>query len=136
MVISSRTPEGDPHCCPVCGCDAAVEPSYPGGDSCCPSCGQLLWWFRDRCNRLGISTPQPITIDTTLFEAAQSSLDIVEIVMELEGAFDVTIPADDAALIRTIGDALRCVQQRRRQSKNAAGKPSLPTEASDTASLH
>ena len=29
MTVSSRTPEGEPHICPVCGNAAAVEPSYP-----------------------------------------------------------------------------------------------------------
>jgi hypothetical protein len=44
MNISSRTPEGDPNRCPVCGNDLRVEPSRPPGDAPCPSCGTLLWF--------------------------------------------------------------------------------------------
>lgn len=43
-VISSRTPEGDPGRCPVCGHDCRVEPSWPTRDGPCPSCGHLLWF--------------------------------------------------------------------------------------------
>ena len=44
MVISSRTPEGDPNRCPVCGHDCRLEPSWPGRDGPCPHCGHLLWF--------------------------------------------------------------------------------------------
>src|SRR5262245_31525831 len=44
MTISSRTPEGLPNRCPVCGADVRMEPSNPAGDAPCPHCGQLLWF--------------------------------------------------------------------------------------------
>src|SRR5437763_1205290 len=44
MVISSRTPEGEPNRCPVCGQDVRVEPSGGPRDAPCPCCGQLLWF--------------------------------------------------------------------------------------------
>ena len=44
MVISSRTPEGRPRHCPVCGSDLKIEPSDPAGDAPCPRCGHLLWF--------------------------------------------------------------------------------------------
>lgn len=44
MVISSRTPEGDRNCCPICGHDNRVDPSRPPGDAPCPACGHLLWF--------------------------------------------------------------------------------------------
>ncbi len=46
MVISSRTPEGTPNRCPVCGNDLRLEPSWPNLDGPCPSCGHLLWFQR------------------------------------------------------------------------------------------
>lgn len=46
MVISSRTPEGSPGSCPVCGASIQVEPSDPAGDAPCPACGHLLWFTR------------------------------------------------------------------------------------------
>jgi hypothetical protein len=47
VVISSRTPEGIPNRCPVCGKQVVLEPSYPAGDAPCSHCGHLLW-FTDR----------------------------------------------------------------------------------------
>jgi anti-anti-sigma regulatory factor len=44
MVISSRTPEGQPNHCPVCGNFDSIEPSDPAGDAPCPRCGHLLWF--------------------------------------------------------------------------------------------
>ena len=42
--ISSRTPEGRPHHCPICDAPVFIEPSTPPGDAPCPNCGQLLWF--------------------------------------------------------------------------------------------
>jgi hypothetical protein len=45
MPISSRTPEGDPNRCPICGLDTRTEPSEtPTRDAPCPHCGHLLWF--------------------------------------------------------------------------------------------
>jgi hypothetical protein len=46
MTISSRTPEGEPALCPICGTAFTAEPSDPGGDAPCPCCGHLLWFSR------------------------------------------------------------------------------------------
>lgn len=42
-VISSRTPEGEPARCPICGAMESIEPTRPPGDAPCPACGHLLW---------------------------------------------------------------------------------------------
>lgn len=47
MEPSSRTPEGEPNACPVCGKRVQIDPSRPPGDAPCPHCGHLLW-FGDR----------------------------------------------------------------------------------------
>jgi hypothetical protein len=47
MVISTRTPEGSPCRCPVCGKKVVVEFSIPPGDATCPVCGCLLWFSED-----------------------------------------------------------------------------------------
>ena len=44
MIISSRTPEGMPNHCVLCGRDLRVEPSIDSLDAPCPSCGHLLWF--------------------------------------------------------------------------------------------
>jgi len=43
--ISSRTPEGAPNTCPVCGAEVRLQPSQPFGDAPCPCCGHLLWFI-------------------------------------------------------------------------------------------
>lgn len=44
MEPSSRTPEGEPNRCPVCGKTVQIDPSRPPGDAPCPHCGHLLWF--------------------------------------------------------------------------------------------
>jgi acyl carrier protein len=114
VTISSRTPEGTPHRCPVCGKDAAVEPSYPGGDSTCPTCGHLLWLFRDRLSRAMGVDATAIRLETSLMgDLGADSLDIVELVMEIEEVFDVTIPDDAADQIKTVQDAIQWIRRLR-----------------------
>ena len=40
------------------------------------------------------------------------SLDVVELVMEFEDEFEVTIPDDDYEKIRTVGDAVGYIEER------------------------
>jgi len=40
------------------------------------------------------------------------SLDVVELVMELEDEFDITIPDDDYDKIRTVGDAIGYIEEK------------------------
>jgi mannitol/fructose-specific phosphotransferase system IIA component (Ntr-type) len=53
MNPSTRTPEGQPNRCPVCGKPVVIEPSQPPGDAPCPHCGCLLW-FPTSTGRSGI----------------------------------------------------------------------------------
>jgi tetratricopeptide (TPR) repeat protein len=50
MEPSSRTPEGEPNRCPVCGKSLEIDPSRPPGDAPCPHCGTLLWFNPDDPN--------------------------------------------------------------------------------------
>jgi acyl carrier protein len=116
MAVSSRTPEGTPHRCRVCGKMSAVEPSCPGGDSCCPNCGQLLWWFRDRLSRDAHIAPEQITLSSSFNkDIAVDSLTIVELVMELEEEFEITIPDDEAERMKTVADVIRYIEQHRQE---------------------
>lgn len=114
MFISSRTPEGLPHRCPVCGKMTMLEPSFPDGDSCCPNCGQLLWWFRDRLSREAGIDPAQITLFSSLFEDfVGDSLNLVELMMEVEATFDVEIPDEAMEGINTVADAIRSIEELR-----------------------
>ena len=44
MMISSRTPEGQPKRCPVCRRRLRLSPSWPSADAPCPHCGSLVWF--------------------------------------------------------------------------------------------
>ena len=45
------------------------------------------------------------------------SLDIVELVMELEEEFDMSIPDEDAEKIRTVGEAIDYIKKNKGQEK-------------------
>ncbi|MDA0834884.1 MAG: phosphopantetheine-binding protein [Planctomycetota bacterium] len=95
MTISSRTPEGFPGRCPICGGTAKIDPSADTGDAPCPQCGQLLWQIRERFAELA-------ELDDLLQIAELDSLDVVEVVMYIEEEFEIQIPDEDYEKIRTI----------------------------------
>lgn len=131
--ISSRTPEGAPNHCPICDLSICIEPSNPPGDAPCPHCGTLLWFFdtsagirfyesrtiaplRDKflqsiCERWSKERVTPST--SFLEDCGADSLDIVELVMELEAEFGVTIPDEEAENIKTVGDAIDYLAKRK-----------------------
>jgi acyl carrier protein len=119
MTISSRTPEGQPHLCPICGKAAALDPSFPDGDTICPTCGQLLWWFRNRIGQIKELSPDEIELGTWLkADLGADSLDQAELILELEAEFGVAIPdADEEGKpIKTLADAIRYIIRRNQKS--------------------
>src|SRR5262245_13504020 len=107
MRISSRTPEGSPNRCPVCGGEMRIDPSLYSGDAPCPRCGTLLWFVirpseghlffvselseevRDRvleivAIELGVSKHQLESDPSLIEKSGMDSLDYVELVMEIE----------------------------------------------------
>jgi hypothetical protein len=108
MVISSRTPEGDPAECPICGARARVEPSLNFGDAPCPSCGSLQWFVRVGDHRfyfapsgsarrgdladilaelLELDREELMRDPSILDRLDLDSLDLVELVMQYEDEF-------------------------------------------------
>jgi hypothetical protein len=51
MQPATRTPEGEPNRCPICGHALRIEPSRPPGDAPCPHCGTLLWFALEPVNQ-------------------------------------------------------------------------------------
>jgi acyl carrier protein len=133
--ISSRTPEGRPNHCPICDTFINLEPSEPSGDAPCPNCGCLLWFhkassdiryydreairpLRERLleaigDHLGINKDE--VTDSTSFQRTEDpfskelgadSLDMVELIMELEEDFHFELSDAQAKEIRTFGDLL------------------------------
>jgi acyl carrier protein len=61
--------------------------------------------------QLGVSKDQ-ITRETSFVnDLGADSLDTVELVMELEEEFDITIPDEEAEKIQTVGQAIDHIQQ-------------------------
>jgi len=131
--ISSRTPEGAPNRCPICHAAIRLEASPVTNDAPCPACGALLWFLQSGddlivydaeiatpvadklmqivAEQLGIN-PDQITPDSLTKEIGADSLDVVELVMELEEHFGITLRESDAEQIKTIADAIRYIIER------------------------
>lgn len=52
-----------------------------------------------------------VTQETSFEELNADSLDIVELIMALEEAFDLDIPDEEAEKIRTVGDAVNYIKE-------------------------
>ena len=112
MIISSRTPDGSPHQCPICRKNVRVEPSNPAGDAPCPNCGHLLRWFRVHlADKLGVNPDQVTPGNSLIEDFLADSLDMVELVLELEEEFGIQIPDGEAEKIQTVGDAIRYISE-------------------------
>ena len=120
VTVSSRTPEGMPSECPLCGAKANIEFSDPAGDAPCSGCGHLLWASAQlvqsvtkRYEDVLGTTPPAIDANTPFSDLGADSLDMVEAIMELEEEYDVSIPHGAAEHIQAIGDVVRVIQARR-----------------------
>ena len=55
---------------------------------------------------------KPVTLETSFVNDFKAdSLDIVELVMELEDEFDVSIPDEDAEKMQTVGDVVKYINE-------------------------
>ena len=58
------------------------------------------------CDQMG-TTPDKITKETSFInDLGADSLDTVELVMEFEDEFEISIPDEDASKIQTVGNAI------------------------------
>ncbi|MFO0854289.1 MAG: acyl carrier protein [Candidatus Brocadia sapporoensis] len=61
--------------------------------------------------QMGVKAEQ-ITKETAFInDLGADSLDTVELIMEFEDAFDMNIPDEDAEKIRTVGDAVKYIEE-------------------------
>ena len=116
MPISTRTPEGEPLHCPVCGMRANLEISDPAGDALCPACGSLLWQVRDSLHRIYNIPIDEITLSLTFDEiTGNGSLDTIELVMELED-LGLKIAEADYERLRSVRDVIQYLRRHKDQS--------------------
>jgi acyl carrier protein len=62
--------------------------------------------------QLGVSREEAVAEAAFIDDLGADSLDIVELVMAMEEAFDVEIPDEDAEKIQTIEDAVSYLKER------------------------
>ncbi|MEZ6230870.1 MAG: acyl carrier protein [Candidatus Brocadiaceae bacterium] len=61
--------------------------------------------------QMGIK-PEQISSETSFInDMGADSLDTVELIMEFEDAFDMNIPDEEAEKIRTVGDAIKYIEE-------------------------
>jgi len=63
-------------------------------------------------DKLGVEDSQITPEASFTNDLGADSLDIVELVMGFESAFQISIPDEDAEKIGTVGDAVRYLQQK------------------------
>ena len=65
--------------------------------------------------QLNISDESKITEDASFVDDLNAdSLDLVELVMELEKSFDIKIPQEDQEKIRTVADAVKYIEENKK----------------------
>ena len=63
------------------------------------------------CKKLAVS-PDKVTLQTSFInDLGADSLDVVELMMEIEDAFKLSITDEDAEKIRTVGDAVKYISE-------------------------
>lgn len=62
-------------------------------------------------DKLGVDESEVVTEANFTNDLGADSLDTVELIMEFEKEFDLSIPDEDAENIATVGDAVKYLQQ-------------------------
>ena len=79
--------------------------------------------------QLGVDETQVDMNASFVDDLGADSLDIVELVMELEEEFEITIPDEEAEKIKTVGQAIDYIEAKLKE-KGSGGGPSAPPPAS------
>jgi len=64
--------------------------------------------------QLGVDESQVEPSASFVEDLGADSLDIVELVMAFEEAFDLDIPDEDAEKIKTVGDAIKYIEDKKK----------------------
>ena len=64
--------------------------------------------------KLGVSEEKVTETAAFVNDLGADSLDVVEFVMEVEKEFDITIPDDAAAKLVTVGDAVKYIEENKK----------------------
>ncbi|MEF9923064.1 MAG: acyl carrier protein [Muribaculaceae bacterium] len=69
-------------------------------------------------DKLGVNESEVTTEATFAQDLGADSLDTVELIMEFEKEFEITIPDDKAEGIQTVGDAITYIETHPKEPKN------------------
>lgn len=64
------------------------------------------------CKQLNVSRDKVTPATHFINDLGADSLDTVELVMEIEEAFGLSIPDEDAEKIQTVGDAIKYIEEK------------------------
>jgi len=67
-------------------------------------------------DKLGVAASEVTPQASFANDLGADSLDTVELIMEFEKAFNITIPDDQAENIRTVGEAIKYLEERAAQA--------------------
>ncbi|MBI2193985.1 MAG: acyl carrier protein [Planctomycetes bacterium] len=62
------------------------------------------------CTQLDVKREQVTPETSFINDLGADSLDTVELIMEIENAFDLSIPDEEAEKIQTVGEAIRYIE--------------------------
>lgn len=62
-------------------------------------------------DKLGVSPDEVTTTATFAQDLGADSLDTVELIMEIENAFEISIPEEESNKIQTVGDAIALIEK-------------------------
>ena len=71
------------------------------------------------CDKLGVDESKVTETASFVNDLGADSLDVVEVVMEVEKEFNVTIPDDEATNLATVGDAVKYIEAHSKGAKPA-----------------
>jgi len=95
----------------------------------CSACAGLWRWFLDRFDDAEFRVPKEeyLTPETTFLQMRVDSLDTVELVMEVEEQFGVSITDPDAERMQSVVDLLRYIRRHAKKAdeRKAAGRDPL-----------
>jgi acyl carrier protein len=69
------------------------------------------------CENLGVNKEQVTRSTRFIEDIGADSLDIVELIMELEEEFEITIPDEQAEKIKTVGEAIEYIEREQGKPK-------------------
>ena len=64
------------------------------------------------CDQLAVEPEKVVSAASFIEDLGADSLDIVELVMQMEEEFDLDIPDEDAEKIKTVGDVVKYVSSK------------------------